>query len=84
MGIAQTNVTQWCADLCGIGVVRLGWVLHEPKGVTNLMASRILLERETVEGDSPVDESDQTPADDLEYHGTREILWEAGRTTSQG
>ena len=55
--IAQTDVTQWRAGLCDIGVVRRGWVLHEPKGVTNLAASRILQERETIEGDSPVDES---------------------------
>ena len=56
-GIAQTDVTQWCADLCDIRVVRLGWVLHEPKGVTKLAVSRILLERETAEGDSPVGEN---------------------------
>ena len=70
-GSAQTNVTQWCADLCDVRVVRLGWVLHEPKGVTNLAASRILLERGTIAGDSPVGESGQTPANDLEYHGAR-------------
>jgi hypothetical protein len=56
-GIAQTSVTQWRAGLCGVGVVRLGWELHEPKGVTNLAASRILQERETTEGDSPVGEN---------------------------
>ena len=54
---AQTNITQWYADLCGIGVERLGWVLHEPKGVTNLAVGRILQERGTIEGDSPVGEN---------------------------
>ena len=83
-GIAQTGVTQWRAGLCDIGVVRRGWTLHQSKGVTNLTVSRILQERGTTEGDSPVGKSSQTPADDLEYHGTREIPWEAGRTTSQG
>ena len=83
-GTAQTGVTQWCADLCGTGVVRRDRALHWPEGVTKLTASRTLQERGTIEGDSPVDESGQTPVDDLEYHGTREILWEAGRTTSQG
>ena len=56
-GVAQTDVTQWCAGLCDMGVVRPGWVLHEPKGVTNLAASRIFQESGTIEGDSPVDES---------------------------
>jgi hypothetical protein len=56
-GRAQTDVTQWCADLCDVRVVRLGWVLHEPKGVTNLAVNRILLERGTIAGDSPVGES---------------------------
>ena len=58
--------------------------LRMGQGVTNLCLSQRILERTTIEGDSPVDERDQTPAGDLEYHGTREILWEAGRTTSQG
>ena len=83
-GSAQTGVTQWCADLCGTGVVRRDRALHWPNGVTNLVVSRTLQERGTVEGDSPVGENFQAPVTDLEYHGTREILWEAGRTTSQG
>ncbi len=40
-------------------------------GVTNLFVSRSMLERYTVEGDSPVCESEQTPAGVPEYHGAR-------------
>lgn len=68
----------------GSGLQGPAELLHELKGVTNLGASRILLERGPIEGERPVNESAQTPAGDPEYHGTREILWEAGRTTSQG
>ena len=53
-------------------------------GVTNLLPSRRTLERATADGDSPVSEREGAPAGELEYHGTREILWEAGGTTSQG
>jgi hypothetical protein len=59
-------------------------VLYQLRGVKNLIFSRIFQESRTVEGDSPVDEKNQTSAGDLEYHGTREILWEAGGTTPQG
>ena len=36
-------------------------VPHEPQGVTNLAASRILQERGAIEGDSPVRERGRTP-----------------------
>jgi hypothetical protein len=42
-----------------------------PKEVTNRISSRKILERSTIEGDSPVCERDQTSAVDLEYHGAR-------------
>ena len=58
--------------------------LQGSQGVIKLTLSRIDLESRTIDGDSPVDERGQAPIGDLEYHGTREILWEAGRTTSQG
>ena len=53
--------------------------------VTNWHYSRNVLESPTTEGDSPVDEMVVSFLDnDPEYHGTREILWEAGGTTPQG
>ena len=52
--------------------------------VTNLHHSRSVLESSTIEGDSPVDEMVVDFLDSVpEYHGTREILWEAGETTLQ-
>ena len=66
------------------GVVRRGGGPLEPQRVKNLIPSRRILERSSAEGDRPVGERVQTLTDDLEYHGTREILWEAGRTTFQG
>ena len=53
-------------------------------GVTKFHLSRRSLEGATKEGDSPVGEKIETSACVLEYHGTREILWEAGGTTLQG
>ena len=51
--------------------------------VTNPHRSRTALERLATGGESPVSE---TVADSLDavpkYRGTREILWESGRTTS--
>ena len=53
--------------------------------VTNQHHSRSVLESSTIEGDSPVDEMVVDFLDSVpEYHGTREILWEAGETTLQG
>jgi hypothetical protein len=78
-------VTEWSADLCIAGVVRLGLGrCSGPEGVTNHVSSRRFLERTTVGGESPVGERDVAPADVLEYHGTRGIPWEAGGTTLQG
>jgi hypothetical protein len=59
-------------------------LLQRSREVTNLSLSQIVQESRTIEGDSPVDEKRQASVGDLEYHGTREILWEAGGTTSQG
>jgi len=62
------------------------WVsIQTDREVTNRYHSRRVLESSTIEGDSPVGEMvidflDSVP----EYHGTREILWEAGETTLQG
>ena len=36
----------------------------------------------TIDGDSPVDELQRQRRDVPEYRGTRETLWESGRTTS--
>ena len=53
--------------------------------VTNRHHSRSVLKSSTTEGDSPVGEMVADFLDgDPEYHGTREILWEAGGTTLQG
>ena len=54
------------------------------EGVTNLIPSRRILGRTVIEGDSPVDERDETPGVLPEYHGARETLWESGGTTLQG
>ena len=44
-----------------------------------------VLENLAIQGDSPVGESvGPTPRRTPEYHGTREILWEAGGTILQG
>ena len=40
--------------------------------------------RETIEGDSPVGEKISSLSRAPKYHGTREILWEFGRTIFQG
>jgi hypothetical protein len=71
---------------CTIGVVGQYWVGVQPgQGVTNRHHSRRVLESSTTEGDSPVDEMVVDFLDSVpEYHGTREILWEAGGTTLQG
>ena len=53
-------------------------------GVTKFHLNQRLLERATVEGESPVGEKIETSACVPEYHGTREILWESGGTTLQG
>src|SRR5579859_7425843 len=42
------------------------------------------LGRPTAAGESPVGDGDASGAAIPEYHGTREILWEAGGTTLQG
>ena len=43
------------------------------------------LESQTVEGDSPVDDDSRVSLTKVpEYHGTREIPWESGRTIFQG
>ena len=54
------------------------------KGVTNLIYSQRILGRTAIEGDSPVDEMDETPGVLPKYHGARETLWESGGTTLQG
>ena len=41
------------------------------QGVTNLVSSRVVLESPGIESDTLVGERDQTPVDDLEYHGAR-------------
>ncbi len=47
--------------------------------------SRIRLESQAIEGDSPVGEADVTSSEPFpEYVGTREIPIESGRTTCQG
>ena len=58
--------------------------LIRPKEVTNLISSRRNLERTVIEGESPVDERDETSGVFPEYHGARETLWEVGGTTLQG
>jgi len=56
-----------------------------PREVTNPYLSRKSLERTATEGDSPVGEEMTDFLDFVpKYHGTRETLWEFGRTTSQG
>ena len=52
--------------------------------VTKVHLSRTLLERATIEGESPVGEKIEISACVLKYHGTRGILWESGETTLQG
>jgi hypothetical protein len=47
-------------------------------------ARRKRLGRRTRDGDSPVRPAWRRGRWDLEYHGTREILWESGGTTLQG
>ena len=42
------------------------------------------LGRPTAAGESPVGDGDAVAGTIPEYHGTREILWEAGGTTLQG
>ena len=44
----------------------------------------MLLEGAAIGGESPVGEKIEVSACVLKYHGTREILWEAGETTLQG
>ncbi len=58
-GIAQTAVLL-CSGVVGPGI-----------GVTKLFINRTVLERQTVEGDSPVSENDEAQAGDPEYHGAR-------------
>ena len=69
-----------------MGVVGLGWrFLQKPRKVTKLLDNRTCLEWQTIEGKSPVHEICAVFLDLIpEYHGTREILWEAGRTIFQG
>ncbi len=84
-GTAQTMTVHKTCGCCSRGVV--GWDLPDPqirRGVTNLNFSRRVLERPSEEGESPVDEKIQTPGLGPEYRGTRETLWETGRTISQG
>ena len=50
----------------------------------NQSASRTLLERVARDGESPVGDGGLAWSVAREYHGTRETLWEAGRTTFQG
>ena len=52
--------------------------------VTKVHLSRTLLERATIEGESPVGKKIEASACVLKYHGTRGILWESGGTTLQG
>ena len=55
------------------------------RGVTKLDPSQRSLERATKEGDRPVGKRGRASlVCDLEYHGTRGILWEPGETTLQG
>ena len=54
------------------------------KEVRKLLSSRTSLEGTAVEGDSPVGEREKASWRVVEYHGTREILWESGGTTLQG
>ncbi len=49
-----------------------------------MMVSRTCLERQTIDGDSPVNENILTSRRYPKYHGTREILWESGGTILQG
>ena len=69
---------------CTAGVV--GQDLMEMQirqGVTNPYRSRTVLERLAIEGESPVSETVAGSCDLVpKYRGTREILWESGRTTS--
>lgn len=46
--------------------------------------SRTPVENWGEEGDTPVDEIDNDSEYVPEYHGTLEILWESGWTTTQG
>ena len=51
----------------------------------NLLPKLNPLESGTAEGDSPVGEMELESLDRVpKYHGTREILWEFGRTIFQG
>ena len=69
-----------------VGVAGLYWREQQiPREVTNRHGSRKVLERPTIEGDSPVSESvvdflDRVP----KYVGTRGTLTESGRTIFQG
>ena len=55
------------------------------RGVTKYKLSRSVMEIHTTEGESPVCEGLCTSLEkDPEYHGTREIPWESGRTIFQG
>lgn len=45
------------------------------------VGSRILMESWSIEGDTPVCETDKTCECVPEYHGTLEIQWESGQTT---
>ena len=69
---------------CTAGVVGLDWTeMQICQGVTNPNRSRTALERLATEGESPVSETVSDSCDLVpKYHGTREILWESGRTTS--
>ena len=53
-------------------------------GVRNLYVSGATLERSAIEGESPVHEDVTDSETAPEYRGTRETLWESGRTTFQG
>jgi hypothetical protein len=80
-GRAQTGIV----ILSYAGVVRRETM--DPIFITELQKfhpNRMSLERATIEGESPVVERIETSARVLEYHGTREILWESGGTTPQG
>ena len=84
-GTAQTLMAEWSGGLCHQGVVRHGMRGPRPRtGESNRLPSRRDLGRTATESESLVGERDSAPARDLEYHGARETLWEAGGTTLQG
>ena len=67
-----------------MGLYGLAGLLLQPDGVRNQDLRRRPLERAARAGESPLVEKVLAPAGDREYHGAREILWEAGWTTTQG